>query len=550
MFQRIKQKLLSKQMIPYYLIILFAFLVGFPLFRTKMLNGHDAIFHLFRHNSTLVAIKDGELIPMINPDMMGGFGYGANLFYGVLSTYIVGIFQFFCPTLGSAINLLTFLTILLSGVFMFWFAKDITKHDSISLLIAILYMIGPYHLYDIYIRSSIGEVISFVFVPLVFHGIYQIIKGDPQKWYFLTIGTAGLFLTHNVSTLLTAIFAFLYLLFHLKEVWKRSVLCNLIKALLLALFLSLPTIGPLLEVKHASDYMVFDPEYMHTTGTFMQEHGISLTSSFFHPLNLSFWLLLIMAIFGLIVDHRQKNSYPFLILGIVILIFTLDIIPWNLLPQIFSLLQFPWRLLQYALFFISIGFGIALLSKFKHISYPIIIGFCSFFLIFSIPLIIDGVQNVGIDNQLVQSNKLKLRGDIVRSTGTASAEYLPRKAIYSYTYLKNHPVEPTILNGEGTLTNIEKNGTHLTFQVTMTTNGTIELPYIYYPGYQVKINDQKISTFETDHGLIGIEIESGTWQITSFYRGTPIMIVSYLSFIIASGTLIWIIFKQNRTHKI
>ena len=295
--------------------------------------------------------------------------------------------------------------------------------------------------------------------------------------------------------------------------------------------------------------MVFDSEYMHTTGTFMQEHGISLISNFFQPLNLSFWLLLIMAIFGLTIDRKKKKSYPFLILGIVALIFTLDIIPWNRLPQIFSLLQFPWRLLQYALFFISIGFGIAL-SKWKRISYPIIVGLCSFFLIFSIPLIIDGVKNIGIDNQLVQSNKLKLRGEIVRSTGTASAEYLPRKAIYSYTYLKNHPVEPIILNGEGTLTKIKKNGTHLTFQVTMTTNGTIELPYIYYPGYQVTINDQKISTFETDHGLVGIEIENGTWQINSFYRGTPIMIASYLSFMIASGALIWIIFKQNRTHKI
>ena len=57
----------------------------------------------------------------------------------------------------------------------------------IGTLSAILYMIMPYHLTDMYIRNAIGEFLSYIFVPLVFLGLYKIFQKEKEEW-ILCIG--------------------------------------------------------------------------------------------------------------------------------------------------------------------------------------------------------------------------------------------------------------------------------------------------------------------------------------------------------------------------
>ena len=76
-----------KKIFPYLALLLVTLVVGAPLLRGKMLDGDDAVFHLFRSYTTRVAISDGQLIPMINPYILSGFGYAYNMFYGILSSY-------------------------------------------------------------------------------------------------------------------------------------------------------------------------------------------------------------------------------------------------------------------------------------------------------------------------------------------------------------------------------------------------------------------------------------------------------------------------------
>ena len=57
---------------------------------------------------------------------------------------------------------------------MYSFSKKLTKNKLIATLIAILYMLMPYHLTDMYIRNAIGEFLSYIFVPLVFLGLYNL----------------------------------------------------------------------------------------------------------------------------------------------------------------------------------------------------------------------------------------------------------------------------------------------------------------------------------------------------------------------------------------
>lgn len=166
--------------------------------------------------------------------------------------------------------------------------------------------------------------------------------------------------------------------------------------------------------------------------------------------------------------------------------------------------------------------------------------------IFVIPFLNLGIINKGVDNNLVNSNKLKKRGDIVRSTGSASAEYLPRNAIYKYEYLSHRTTNPIILDGKGTISNIEKKGTQLSFQIEVNEESIVELPYIYYLGYIVKNENENIKTIETKNGLVGINLEIGIYDIKSYYRGSDIMIFSYTSFMIGVIIFIIMIIKEKK----
>lgn len=43
---------------------------------------------------------------------------------------------------------------------MYWYVSQLTKSKEIGTLAAILYMVMPYHLNDMYIRNALGEFLK------------------------------------------------------------------------------------------------------------------------------------------------------------------------------------------------------------------------------------------------------------------------------------------------------------------------------------------------------------------------------------------------------
>lgn len=540
-----------KRYIPILILFFVTLLVGFPLLRKELLDGDDAVFHLFRMFTTKNAKADGQFIPMVNPNMLEGFGYATNMFYGVLTTYIVRFLSLFIQPIGLCINLLILSILFLSGILMYYFIKEITEESKPALSGAIVYMTAPYFLFDIYIRMSIGEIACFLFLPILFHGLYNIIYGNQRKWYLLTIGTAGLFLSHSIGTLMAAIFAAIYVLLNLKKVWKKEIIKKVLFSLSFAILLSLPTILPLLEAKFSSDYMVFNSTYMKTTGERMISRSIHLLKSgnMIVRITQGYFVMFTLLFFIYIIFRKKRSLKKICIDGMILcaisLMLTLSIIPWNHLPKILSTFQFPWRFLQASSFFLALFFALLLESFFQEKNGKYIWGIIILCILISLPFIAAGIKNPGVDNQLVYSNKIEKRGSIARSTGTASAEYLPRNAIYNYQYLKSHDMKPRILKGNGMIQYAKKEGTHLDFSVQIEKDSIIELPYIYYPGYIIKANYKKVSSFETENGLLGIKLEKGNYKILSHYRGSVIMIISYGCFILGVILLSYIMVKEK-----
>ncbi len=537
---------------PLMIILISSLIIGLPLMRLNAISGHDASFHFFRTYGTKLAILDKQLIPMVNYVMLNGLGFAPNIFYGVLSSYGVALISFFTPTFGLAINIFIILTIFLSGLFMYQFMLYYTDNKNIALVGAFIYMIIPYHLYDIYYRMAFGEIISFVFVPLLFHGLYNVIYRDTSKWWYITIATALLFLSHTISTLMAGIFAGLYVLLNIKKVWQKDKVKKLIFSVLLALLLSLPSFIPLIEARMSASYMVFNHSFMKTNPSYMHKSAINLFTKITeipHFIAITYGIILLLILVYIIylkfTKKEKQSNLTYLILGIISLILTLNIFPWQILPQVFSTFQFPWRFLFMTSFFLAIIIPIYTHKIFKK-SYFLIIPIVIFSLL-SIKFLNAGFKKNILDNNIINNNAITLKNNkIVKSTGSASSEYLTDNSIYNYEYLKDYK-EPMIIKGNGLIQDYEKTGTHLTSNVQLLEKSTIELPFIYYPGYKIMVNNKKANYFETTNGLIGINLDKGTYDIKMHYQGTPLMIMAYSTSLTSWLILTtYLIIKKNK----
>jgi hypothetical protein len=96
-----------------------------------------------------------------------------------------------------------------------------------GLIAGLVYVYAPYHLFDLYVRADLAESFSFVFIPLVVWGFFELL--DRPRLNVL-IGTAlayaGLVLTSNAALLLTSplvgFFVATMLLLRLKDEMGRG----------------------------------------------------------------------------------------------------------------------------------------------------------------------------------------------------------------------------------------------------------------------------------------------------------------------------------------
>ena len=63
----------------------------------------------------------------------------------------------------------------------FYAAKFISKDKKIAWITSMLYSMSLYRLVDIYVRGALGEVLAFIFLPLILVGLYDVLYGDNKK---------------------------------------------------------------------------------------------------------------------------------------------------------------------------------------------------------------------------------------------------------------------------------------------------------------------------------------------------------------------------------
>ncbi len=516
----------KKNLTAFIFIMLSSIAVSLPLIKFNI-QYDDGIQHVVRLIETARELKEGTTIfPVIMQNLCNGFGYSWNLFYSPLTAYTPLIFRLFGFSFENCLRIFMFFLSILSGYAMYFFLKKILKNkdmkqnskEFISILGATFYIFAPYRLNDMYIRVAIAELTSFVFIPIIFNGLYSIVNLNEKK-YILAFGTIGIILSHTLISFYTAIFCIVYILVNIN--WhdfksNKDMILIIIKNIVVALLITSFYLIPLLESKLITNYEVFNSSHMIIEKVLL-DAKVKFNELFFIEDNRMAYFIGLPVIFGIILTfimiknnkiENKKSYYFFLISGILSVILTLSFIPFERFPMIFKMMQFSFRMLEFSTFFLTtiacINIGICI----KKFNLPILI----IFVLAMFDLIIPITKNINFDKSYIDESRL-IQGIPVKENtgrihaGCASFEYLPNKAFENKNYIATREDIPIAISGDNVeISDYKKDRLNLTFKAKGT--GIIELPYIYYIGYTVKVDGKSIQTTESENGFVQISINS------------------------------------------
>lgn len=178
----------NNKFIHYILILLAGTIAAIPLINLRIYGTDDGFIHILRTMGIENILKSGTFPPLIHSTYCNGFGYAINAFYPPIVTYGPLIFRLFFSSYSNCLKLYSYITLIISGFTMYQFVKELSGKREIALLSSVIYIFIPYRLETIYNRFAIGEFSAYMFIPLVFLGLHNLLYGDQKKHYYITIG--------------------------------------------------------------------------------------------------------------------------------------------------------------------------------------------------------------------------------------------------------------------------------------------------------------------------------------------------------------------------
>src|SRR4030042_6050592 len=380
------------------LLVVLAGWAGKGIFKYNIYYTHDFDHHIARSYDAIKTIMEGYF-PL---RWAGSLNYFCgvpifNFFYPLLY-YLVIILEFVTNRVILPLKIISFLTLPISAVFFYLWMKNEIRDKIASFTASILYLFAPYRFSLIFVRGS-PEYLAYAIFPIYLFLFSVLLKSESKKKYFLSFITSlvgGLLtISHNFTVMFMMPIVLGYLIYKLysqkiKIIGKQSLLifATLISSFGIGAFF----IGPaLLEEKFTKigivDIVKYTEHFPELWQLIRSKWGYFYSAPGTVNDNISFMLgyaqgallgfVLIFLIYQLYLNKNRIKYYFAKNLWLIILfflsIFTIFMmLPnsrpiWELIP-IVQQIQFPWRLLGIAIFFISVLSGYFLV-RLKVISY-------------------------------------------------------------------------------------------------------------------------------------------------------------------------------------
>ena len=270
-------------------------------------------------------------------------------------------------------------------------------------------------------------------------------------------------------------------------------------------------------------------------------------------------LILLPLVFRSLSQEQKKFIAVSLALTCIALVMMTKLFPWDKLPDSLAIIQFPWRLSIISVLFLSCASGMVYYHLFKsHIKLKDDAKYWAVAVSASLALIgAIMIENHFSNNRIDAYERVKNTQSMRVSSGLN--DYLPNNVSnyadrsitqpeldgiapwtwngYDFNIVRSP--DPLALSGVAEFSHYKKSGSHMSMRASVEEAAIIELPVIYYPGYQVYVGDKNLITFGSENGFAAFRLsEPGEYDIRAHYgmsRGTQAGAVMTLITISALG---------------
>lgn len=493
----------KKQLLYIFLIILFSLPALLPLFHQGFFVTDDGEWMIIRFSAFHQAFRDGQFPVRFLGRLNQEYGYPASNFLYPGFMYLGEFIHLFKFGFVDTVKIIFGLSLISSAVFTyFWLTKIFTKVPAFFGSLFFLY--NPYHLFDIYRRGSLGEILAIGIIPVI---LWAVESGRP---WLLALGIGFLIISHNTLALLFLPLILLYVSFTNFKYIKFALI-----GIALAAFFWLPAIYEL-------------------RFTIFSRVKISNWENYFSGTDLiGIADITVLVIAGIILFVRKKflrKPMFFLIITCLSIFISLPFSKelWRFLPV--SFIQFPFRVLSIGI----IGFSFLTAFVLSHFKIKIQI---SLGLLLTIILLF-------FSSQYILKIEYSVNGEGYYSTNMATTtvqdEYMP-------LWVKQKPLQRPekkveIIKGQGSVQDVAYNNKKISFSYDIKKEALIQVNTIYWPGWVAFIDGKKEDIrYNNPGGLIQFSVPSGKNKVEIAFSETPIRIFSDLVSILSLLILILII---------
>lgn len=520
----------------YLLVIALTIPTFTALLRPGTFPMHDDL-QAMRVNQMELCFKSFEFPCRWVPDMGYQYGYPQFEYYGPLPYYVMTASRFFGLPLLDSVKLGFILPLILGNLAMFLLASSLFGNFG-GLLSALAYGYSPYRASDLYSRGAMGETWAFVFLPLILYSLIELFKNQNlKKSALLGLSLALLLITHNISTL---IFMPMIALIALAPILSSKGKANFIKYGLIAVvwgFLMAATF--FLPV-------IFEKGYAHTESLIQGyfnylAHFVTVKQLFVSTFwgygsseigptdDLSFFLgpvqllllVISMAVIFLNLVKRKTSLSTFIVISSAFFLFVSVFMShekstfiWKIIP-VLAYLQFPWRFLVTANFFLCLAAGY-FMNYLKPNTRNVLLVILSLLIIF---LNVSYFRPREWYHLTIWEKFSGLSWD--KQLTISIFDYLP---IYAkFPPAKPAPAYPYAKDAKVSILDFRHRATSFYFRVKSQQDTSLTLPQFDFPGWEVRLDDKIIPhNHDNDLGLISFYLPTGDHQIKAVLKNTPV----------------------------
>lgn len=532
------------------------------------ITGHDYQYHYLRVEAVKYNIETNNIFSGIDYLYFGGGGY-AGFAYPEIFLYIPALLRIAGLGIGESMAVFLVLCSSFSYWFMFIFMRGISKSPICGTIGAVLYVLSTYRLDNIITRFALGEVLAYVFWPLILYGLYDFIFDEFKKPHIIGFGFVGMLLSHTISTVLALGLCVIVSLIFVKRILRapKKLITLAVTAGCAVLVTAFYWI-PLLELLFSCEMSVQISAYNTVDNAipFVRLFKDIMDGGGVAGMKFPVFLLCVPRVFltsdspvskMYLQDKNTKKSKnilvfadTFLIAGLVLALMSTNLVPWDILSAVLNFIQFPWRLFAPA----SILLIIAGTIYFYYIAEFTKVPMTAMLLITAVSVLIAFVHTeVGGVNH-TEPYDTNYYSDTDKTYEIGQGEWLPRAAQGDGVNAVCEMGDNVLLSSGEALPCERENGM-LVFD--LNENDKVDfaiLPYIWYKGYEAKDeNGNKRDISMSENGLVQVELSGASGRITVEHKPTPLKTASYFisAFVVIALTALTLIrrIKGNGKRK-